>query len=177
MSSDLTRRPPSWASRSITWRVLAGIRLTVADTWDELGNYTKGSAPFPSQRLRKPRAIRPTSGASTSPNVCDPYTRTTPESTGPAASPYGRHRLRHGRRSRGWSCPLAAAAQGVIEVKWLLPAMSGSRVDTAVAATNRKSCGRAAPCGSSITRHSQIDGVVRLPACRPMMSLVGAIVP
>ena len=37
-SSDVTRRPPSWASRSTTWRVLALIRLTLADAWDELGN-------------------------------------------------------------------------------------------------------------------------------------------
>ena len=36
-SSDVTRRPPSWASRSTTWRVLALIRLTLADAWDELG--------------------------------------------------------------------------------------------------------------------------------------------
>jgi hypothetical protein len=38
MSSDLTGRPPSWASRSITWRVLAGIRLTLADAWDDFHN-------------------------------------------------------------------------------------------------------------------------------------------
>jgi hypothetical protein len=54
---------------------------------DELGNYTERSAPFSSQQLRKSRGIRPTSGASTSPDVCDPYTRTTPESTGPVATP------------------------------------------------------------------------------------------
>src|SRR5580704_16826035 len=34
-SSDMTRRPPSWASRSTTWRALALIRLTLADAWDE----------------------------------------------------------------------------------------------------------------------------------------------
>ena len=34
-SSDLTRRPPSLASRSTTWRVLALIRLTLAHAWDE----------------------------------------------------------------------------------------------------------------------------------------------
>src|SRR5271154_4153887 len=34
-SSDLTRRPPSWASRSTIWRVLAGIRLTRTAAWDE----------------------------------------------------------------------------------------------------------------------------------------------
>ena len=34
---------------------------------DELGNYTERSAPFSSPRLRKSRARRPTSGASTSP--------------------------------------------------------------------------------------------------------------
>jgi hypothetical protein len=33
---DVTRCPPSWASRSATWRVLAGIRLTLAAAWDEL---------------------------------------------------------------------------------------------------------------------------------------------
>jgi hypothetical protein len=54
---------------------------------DEVGNYTERSAPFSSQHLRKSRWIRPTSGASTSPDVCDPYTRTTPESTGLVASP------------------------------------------------------------------------------------------
>jgi hypothetical protein len=41
-SSDLTRRPPSWASRSTTWRVLAGIRLTLADAWDEMGQPRSG---------------------------------------------------------------------------------------------------------------------------------------
>jgi hypothetical protein len=34
-SSDVTRRPPSRQSRSTTWRVLAGTRLTLAAAWDE----------------------------------------------------------------------------------------------------------------------------------------------
>ena len=34
-SSDVTRRPPSRRSRSTTWRVLAGTRLTLADAWDD----------------------------------------------------------------------------------------------------------------------------------------------
>ena len=61
---------------------------------DELGNYTERPAPFSSPRLRKSRAIRPTSAASTSPDVFDPYTRTTREWTGPAASPQDELRQR-----------------------------------------------------------------------------------
>ena len=34
-SSDVTRRPPSRRSRSTTWRVLAGTRLTLAAAWDD----------------------------------------------------------------------------------------------------------------------------------------------
>ena len=34
-SSDVTRRPPSRRSRSTTWRLLAGTRLTLAAAWDE----------------------------------------------------------------------------------------------------------------------------------------------
>jgi hypothetical protein len=67
-------------------RAGAGSSPRVSSPMDELGYYAEGSAPFPSQRLRKCRAIPPISGTSTSPNVCDPHTRTTPESTGPAAS-------------------------------------------------------------------------------------------
>ena len=62
---------------------------------DEAENYTETSAPFSSQHLRKSRGIRPTSGGSTSPDVCDPYTLTTPESPGPVAAPQDGERARH----------------------------------------------------------------------------------
>jgi hypothetical protein len=85
----------------------------VASPQDEVGNYTGRSAPFSSQHLRKSPWIRPTSGASTSPDVCDPYTRTTPESTGLVASPQDDQQERARRRRlpshRDWRCGSAAS--------------------------------------------------------------------
>lgn len=34
--------PPYWASRSTNWRVLAGIRLTLAAAWDDTGQCGSG---------------------------------------------------------------------------------------------------------------------------------------
>jgi hypothetical protein len=44
-SSDLTRRPPSWASRSTTWRVRTRIRLTLADACHESGKSARPRSP------------------------------------------------------------------------------------------------------------------------------------
>ena len=86
-----TEHAPARRACKIAANELAGAEVCagreVPPARDELGNYNERPAPFPSPRLRKSRAIRPTWGASHVPDVCDPYTRTMCESTGPAASP------------------------------------------------------------------------------------------
>jgi hypothetical protein len=72
-----------------------------------------------------------------------PYDTSRPLSPVPDDRNATREQSRHARPSRGWSCPFAAAAQGVVDVKIvaLLRATSGSQIDTAVAAVDTASAG------------------------------------
>jgi hypothetical protein len=85
-SSDATRRPPSWASRSTTWRVLALIQLTLADASDELGNYIEAEPAFCSSRLRKSCSVTP-SFACIEPRCVRSEHADAARTAGPAASP------------------------------------------------------------------------------------------
>jgi hypothetical protein len=57
--ANVTTRPPSWASRSTTWRVLALIRLTLADAWDEEHHSLHTAASSRRRRRRLPRHPAP----------------------------------------------------------------------------------------------------------------------
>ena len=129
--STATRRPAAASPGAAQAR--RGRELTTGT--DELGNYTERSAPFSSPHLRKSRAIRPTSGASTSP-MCAIRTPGRRRIDRAGRFPSGRRGTalgqtvgssRCGSAPAGWGCgptlsrvALPIAARSICGMSWLV---------------------------------------------------------
>ena len=109
-SSYVTRRPPYWASRSTNWRVLAGIRLTLAAVWDDNQQYEPGERVGPrsvvlvvhsGSRGRPEPSARVLGGAAARALAGRPPSRLAPPAAGLALGRQSARRLGSGRITKG----------------------------------------------------------------------------